>query len=110
MATRATRRSRWQPATVARGSATQLPFEAESFDAVITDPPYYDNYSYSNLSDAFYVWLKRSIGNIHPSHFAAELTPKKSEAIKANYRHNGDDTAASRRYEDLMTDSLREAH
>lgn len=99
-----------RPANVVRGSATQLPFEAETFDAVITDPPYYDNYSYSNLSDAFYVWLKRSIGNVHGSHFASELTPKKSEAIKANYRHNGDDATASRRYEDLMTDSLREAH
>lgn len=99
-----------RPATVVRGSATKLPFEAESFDAVITDPPYYDNYSYSNLSDAFYVWLKRSIGNVHPTHFASELTPKKAEAIKANYRHDGNDAAASKRYEDLMTDSLREAH
>lgn len=99
-----------RPATVVRGSATRLPFEVESFDAIITDPPYYDNYSYSNLSDAFYVWLKRSIGNVHSSHFASELTPKKTEAIKATYRHNGDDSAASQRYEDLMTESLREAH
>lgn len=98
------------PATVIRGSATRLPFEDEYFDAVITDPPYYDNYSYSNLSDAFYVWLKRSIGNVHASHFASELTPKKTEAIKANYRHNGDEKAASLRYEGLMTESLREAH
>jgi putative DNA methylase len=97
-------------AAAVRGSATQLPFTDEYFDAVITDPPYYDNYSYSNLSDAFYVWLKRSIGNVHASHFASELTPKKSEAIKATYRHNGDNKAASRRYEDLMTASLREAH
>ena len=99
-----------QPATAIRGSATGLPLETEMFDAVITDPPYYDNYSYSNLSDAFYIWLKRSIGEVHPSHFASELTPKKSEAIKANYRHNGNDEAASKRYEGLMTESLREAH
>lgn len=97
-------------ATVVRGSATELPFPDEHFDAVITDPPYYDNYSYSNLSDAFYIWLKRSIGNVHASHFASELTPKKAEAVKAAYRHNGDNEAASRRYEDLMTASLREAH
>jgi putative DNA methylase len=50
------------------------------------------------------------LGDVHPSHFASELTPKKSEAIKATYRHNGDDGAASKRYEDLMTESLREAH
>jgi putative DNA methylase len=98
------------PATAVRGSATQLPFKDEHFDAVITDPPYYDNYSYSNLSDAFYVWLKRTIGNVQSSHFASELTPKKSEAIKATYRCNGDEKAASHRYEDLMTASLREAH
>ena len=98
------------PANVVRGSATRFPFDDEHFDAVITDPPYYDNYSYSNLSDAFYVWLKRSIGNVHPSHFASELTPKKSEAIKATYRHKGDEKEASHRYEGLMTESLREAH
>jgi len=97
------------PATAVRGSATQLSFADGHFDAVITDPPYYDNYSYSNLSDAFYVWLKRSIGNVHSSHFASELTPKKAEAIKATYRHNGDDDQARRRYESLMTESLREA-
>ena len=99
-----------KPARTVRGSATELPFEDQSFDAVVTDPPYYDNYSYSNLSDAFYVWLKRSIGNVHAAHFASELTPKKAEAIKASYRHKGDDGAATRRYEHLMTDSLREAH
>ena len=99
-----------KPAETVRGSATELPFEDRSFDAVITDPPYYDNYSYSNLSDAFYVWLKRGIGNVHGEHFASELTPKKAEAIKAAYRHKGDDGAATRRYEDLMTNSLREAH
>lgn len=99
-----------EAATAVRGSATQLPFTDAMFDAVITDPPYYDNYSYSNLSDAYYVWLKRSLGEVHPSHFASELTPKKSEAIKATYRLNGDDAAASKRYENLMTESLREAH
>lgn len=97
-------------ATAVRGSATELPFADEHFDAIITDPPYYDNYSYSNLSDAFYVCLKRSVGNVHAAHFASELTPKKSEAVKATYRHDGDNKAASRRYEDLMTASLREAH
>jgi putative DNA methylase len=44
-----------------RGSATSLPLAEESQDAVITDPPYYDNISYADLSDFFYVWLKRSV-------------------------------------------------
>jgi putative DNA methylase len=48
--------------TCQRGSATDVPLAANSVDAVITDPPYYDNISYADLSDFFYVWLKRSIG------------------------------------------------
>lgn len=97
------------PAVMTRGSATQLPIADGTLDAVITDPPYYDSVSYSNLSDAFYVWLKRSLAHVYPEHFASVLTPKRPEAIKANYRHNGDDDAASRRYEEIMTASLREA-
>ena len=99
-----------QPATILRGSATQLPFTDGMLDAVITDPPYYDSVSYSNLSDAFYIWLKRSLAHLYPEHFASVLTPKRPEAIKAAYRHNGDDGAASRRYEEIMTASLREAN
>jgi len=81
-------------ANVQRGSALSLHWKETSFDAVITDPPYYDNVSYSNLSDFFYIWLKRSVGNLYPEHFAAPLTPKKQEAIAAFYRHGGDRQAA----------------
>ncbi len=77
------------PADVRRGSATELPFGADEFDAVITDPPYYDNVSYADLSDFFYVWLKRTVGHLYPEHFSAVLTPKKKEAIAAFYRHDG---------------------
>jgi putative DNA methylase len=98
------------PATVSRGSATALPCPDASFDAVITDPPYYDNVSYSNLSDFFYVWLKRTIGHLYPEHFASEATPKKSEVIAAFYRHGGDKTRSRRYYEQMMAQSFREAH
>jgi adenine-specific DNA methylase/predicted GIY-YIG superfamily endonuclease len=70
-------------ADVRRGSATELPWTDNHFDAVVTDRPYYDNVSYSNISDFFYVWLKRCIGELHPQHFAASSTPKKKEAIAA---------------------------
>jgi putative DNA methylase len=54
-----------------------VPLESETLDAVVTDPPYYDNVSYADLSDFFYVWLKRSIGFLYPEHFSTPLTPKK---------------------------------
>ncbi len=66
-------------ATVSQNSATELTYRNDTFDAVITDPPYYDNVPYSYLSDFFYVWLKRSVGDLYPEFFSTSLTPKKSE-------------------------------
>lgn len=97
------------PATVTRGSATAQPYPDGSFDAVITDPPYYDNVSYANLSDFFYVWLKRSIGHLYPEHFATAGTPKKQEAVADATRHGGDKGEAVRAYEEMMAQSLAEA-
>ena len=74
-------------ACVSRGSATALPWSDGSFDAVITDPPYYDNIQYAALSDFFYVWLKRTIGHLYPEHFGTELSPKKNEAVASPWRH-----------------------
>ena len=69
------------PATVTHASATNLPFPDEFFDAVVTDPPYYDNVPYSHLSDFFYVWLKRVIGDKFPDLFSTPLTPKNDEIV-----------------------------
>jgi len=71
--------SRMIPGHVSSISATNLPYESNYFDAVITDPPYYNNVPYADLSDFFYVWLKRSIGDLYPEIFSTVLTPKKSE-------------------------------
>src|SRR5262249_53183007 len=59
-----------QAANVQRGTATSHSFTESAFDAVITDPPYYDNVDYAKLSDFFFVWLKRTIGHLYPDHFA----------------------------------------
>ena len=97
------------PAVVSRGSAMALPMPSASLDAVVTDPPYYDNVPYSNISDFFYVWLKRSVGHLHPEHFAGMGTPKRDEAVADATRHAGDRGQARIAYEGMMAKSLREA-
>lgn len=69
-------------ADVRRASADSLPFQNKTFDAIVTDPPYYDAVPYSDLSDYFYVWLRRAIGDVHPEPLATELTPKRSEMVQ----------------------------
>jgi len=64
---------------VSQSSATELPYPDNYFDAVFTDPPYYNNVPYADLSDFFYVWIKRSIGDLYPDLFSTPLTPKSKE-------------------------------
>ena len=92
-----------------RGNALRLPYETTFFDAIVTDPPYYDNVPYSHLSDFFYVWLKRCVGHLYPEHFSTDLTPKKNEAIAEPARHGGDYEAARKEYEDMMFQAFSEA-
>ncbi|PKN67834.1 MAG: adenine-specific DNA methylase [Deltaproteobacteria bacterium HGW-Deltaproteobacteria-15] len=99
----------YTPAVVERGSALRLPHAESSFHAIITDPPYYDNIPYGDLSDFFYVWLKRAIGNLYPEHFSSDLTPKKSEATALASRFGGDMRAASSSYEEMMLAAFQEA-
>ncbi|MGA9348990.1 MAG: DUF1156 domain-containing protein [Anaerolineae bacterium] len=68
--------------TVAQASAIQLPYSDAYFDAIFTDPPYYDNVAYADLADFFYVWLKRSVGHLYPELFSTPLTPKANEIIQ----------------------------
>jgi putative DNA methylase len=97
-------------ATVTRGSSWGgLNHETDSVDAVITDPPYFDAVPYSDLSDYFYVWFKRSIGYLYPENFSAQLTPKKNEAIMDSSRHGGDKKKAAQAYEDMMHQAFCEA-
>jgi len=94
---------------VLHGSATALPWPDNFFDAVLTDPPYYDNVPYSNLSDFFYVWLKRTVGDLYPDLFATPLTPK-SEEMVADARRAGGTENAMRRFEQMLTQAFREIH
>lgn len=56
---------------------------------ISTDPPYYDNIGYSDLSDFFYVWLRRSLRSIHPNLLSTMLVPKADELVANPYRHGG---------------------
>lgn len=73
------------PATIIQASATSIPYPDNFFDAVITDPPYYYSVTYADLSDFFYVWLKRTIGDLYPELFATPLTPKAEEIIEGKF-------------------------
>jgi putative DNA methylase len=66
-------------------------FAKKSIDAVITDPPYYDAVAYADLSDFFYVWLKKLLGSDLPLNFATPQTPK-SEECTALKHHRGEDS------------------
>ncbi len=56
---------------------------------VSTDPPYYDNIGYADLSDFFYVWLRRSLKTVFPDLFATLAVPKAEELVATPYRHGG---------------------
>jgi putative DNA methylase len=60
---------------------------------ITTDPPYYDNIGYADLSDYFYVWLRRSLKAVHPDLFRRLTTPKAEELVATPYRHGGQETA-----------------
>ncbi|SCM57149.1 putative DNA methylase {ECO:0000313/EMBL:ADL57687,1} [Methanothermobacter wolfeii] len=95
-------------AKVLNGSATSLPFDDEYFDAVFTDPPYYDNVPYSYLSDFFYVWLKRALGDLYPDLFMTPLTPKRGEMVA--YTNDKSMDEAREEFESMLRDSFREIH
>jgi putative DNA methylase len=94
---------------VSQFSATELPYPDNYFDAVFTDPPYYDNINYAELSDFFYVWLKRSIGDLYPELFSTPLTPK-SEEIVANPARHGDQETAKKFFEEMLKKSFQEIY
>ena len=74
------------------GFAEQADAQTQSISrdkVVSTDPPYYDNIGYADLSDFFYVWLRRNLRDIYPKLFATLATPKDDELVATPYRHGG---------------------
>jgi len=79
---------------VAQQDATKA--QCESANPVFsTDPPYYDNVPYADLSDFFYIWLRRSLSPILPNLFSTVLAPKAAELVADPFRHGGREQARS---------------
>jgi adenine-specific DNA methylase len=91
---------------ITHSSATSLPYPDNYFDAVFTDPPYYDNVPYSYLSDFFYVWLKRTVGDLYPDLFSTPLTPKSREIVA--YTHDKSWEEAKEFFESNLKKSFQE--
>ena len=83
------------------GERTQFP--EKSIAASITDPPYYDAIAYADISDFFYVWLKRVLSPLYPLNFSTPLTPKAEECTALKHHHNGDENAANHHFENKLT-------
>jgi putative DNA methylase len=96
------------PAAVDRGNAQSMPFPDGTFDAVVIDPPYYYSVMYSDLSDFFYVWLKRSIGFLYPDLFLSQWTPKDQEVIQNRVRPSDPRYISGEEFELRLERSLRE--
>ena len=82
-------------------------------DAVVMDPPYYDNVMYAELSDFFYIWLKRTAGYVFPELFRRRLTDKDNEAVANPARWKGEKGAKARAgkdYQERMAAIFRECH
>jgi putative DNA methylase len=81
-----------------RGEAHHINAQSQSLSqnkVISSDPPYYDNVPYADLSDFFYVWLRRSLKSVYPDLFASIVVPKMEELVADPFRHNNKDSAES---------------
>ena len=105
-------RLRGRPITITCKPGDRLDHIADgTIDLVVMDPPYYDNVMYAELSDFFYVWLKRTAGHVFPELFRSHLTDKDNEAVAnpARFRdQKGAKALAERDYQERMASIFAE--
>lgn len=77
---------------------------------ISTDPPYYDNIGYADLSDYFYVWMRQSIKDTYPELFSTLLVPKTEELIATPYRHDGSMERAKHFFESGMLSACKQMY
>ena len=96
-------------ALVSGGRGIEVQSDAQTVDyppqvVISTDPPYYDNIGYADLSDFFFCWMKPAIRPVYPELFGVIATPKAEELVATPYRHGGKDEA-----EAFFLDGMRRA-
>lgn len=101
-------------------SSYSVKSQARQFDAqsdcglrqvvVSSDPPYYDNIGYADLSDYFYIWLRRSLKDVYPKTFRTVQVPKDEELIASPYRHQNDKDRAKDFFESGMSAACRQIY
>ena len=101
------------PSQITNGSARQ--FDAQSDNGmrgvlVSTDPPYYDNIGYADLSDFFYVWLRQSLRSTYPKLFSTMLVPKHEELVATPYRENRGKDGAREFFEEGMFSTFKQVN
>jgi len=99
---------RLQP--VVRGFASQMDatkIDHKSGIPISTDPPYYDNITYSDLADYFYVWMRLNLSKFYPDLFSTMLVPKSSELIANRYRFDGSMDDATQHFEDGLREAFK---
>lgn len=109
----------WVAKCIPEFPASQIA-EVSQFDAqqdcglrdimVSTDPPYYDNIGYADLSDFFYVWMRQSLKETYPELFSTMLVPKAEELIATPYRHDGSVEQAKDFFEDGMLSACKQMY
>ncbi len=84
-------------------SGDQTQFSNKQLTAVVTDPPYYDAIGYADCSDFFYVWLKRTLGDLYSLNFSTPQTPKIDECTAIKHHHNNSEEEAKKHFENKLT-------
>jgi adenine-specific DNA methylase len=102
--------SRLGQGTAEQASAVHHPMPDDSAQVLCTDPPYYDAIAYGDLSDFFYVWLRRILGHIYPTLFVQSLSSKDEEIVQLSKRYSGRYAHKTKEFfESLMTKALLES-
>ncbi len=95
------------PSEVRRADARSTANAIESPVVIVTDPPYFDQIGYADLSDYFYVWHRRALRRVHPDLYATIVTPKDEELIATPFRHGGSREKAARYFVDGFTETFK---